>query len=54
MREVKSEIHYGKQRENKLMYFLFILQKKGIPIYDIFDSEIKNLATSRFSDELDD
>jgi hypothetical protein len=37
VREVKSEMDYGKQRENKLMYFLFVLQKKDIPIYEIFD-----------------
>lgn len=45
---------YGKQRENKLMYFLFVLQKKGIPIYEIFDINIKDLPTARFSAELDD
>lgn len=26
LREIKSELDYGKQRENKLMYFLFLLQ----------------------------
>lgn len=25
VREIKSELDYGKQRENKLMYFLFLL-----------------------------
>ena len=45
---------YCKQRENKLMYFLFVLQKKGIAIYDIFDQNIKDLPTARFSSELDD
>eukprot|EP00347_Sterkiella_histriomuscorum_P009132 403342398 len=54
VREVKSELDYGKQRENKLMYFLFVLQRKGIPIYDIFDLNIKDLATTRFSPDLDD
>jgi len=26
-REIKSELEYGRQRENKLMYFLYVLQK---------------------------
>ena len=54
MREVKSELDYGKQRENKLMYFLYLLQHQGVPIYEIFDKSIKDLPTSRFSHELDD
>eukprot|EP00350_Pseudokeronopsis_sp_OXSARD2_P008058 CAMPEP_0170549574 /NCGR_PEP_ID=MMETSP0211-20121228/7712_1 /TAXON_ID=311385 /ORGANISM="Pseudokeronopsis sp., Strain OXSARD2" /LENGTH=136 /DNA_ID=CAMNT_0010855655 /DNA_START=1478 /DNA_END=1888 /DNA_ORIENTATION=+ len=54
VREIKSELDYGKQRENKLMYFLFLLQHQGIPIYDIFDLNIKDLPTSKFSPELDD
>ena len=54
VREIKSELDYGKQRENKLMYFLFVLQKKGVPIYEIFDNNIKDLPTARFSPDLDD
>ena len=54
VREIKSELDYGKQRENKLMYFLFLLQQKGIPIYDIFDKNIKDLPTTRFSADLDE
>ena len=54
VREIKSELDYGKQRENKLMYFLFVLQKKGIQIYDIFDSNIKDMPTTRFSPDMDD
>ncbi|CDW75815.1 UNKNOWN [Stylonychia lemnae] len=54
VREIKSELDYGKQRENKLMYFLFVLQRKGIPIYEIFDLNIKDLPTTRFSPDLDD
>ena len=36
------------------MYFLFLLQHKGIPIYDIFDKNIKELPTTRFSADVDD
>ncbi|CAI2382453.1 unnamed protein product [Moneuplotes crassus] len=53
-RELKSEIEYGKQRENKLMYFLFLMQQKNYPVFDIFEKHIKDLPTSRFSTNLDD
>lgn len=53
-REIKSELDYGKQRENKLMYFLFVLQQKGYPVFEIFEQNIKNIATSRFSTNLDE
>lgn len=53
-RELKSEIEYGKQRENKLMYFLFLMQQKDYPVFDIFEEHIKDLPTSRFSTNLDD
>jgi len=53
-RELKSEIEYGKQRENKLMYFLFLMQQKEYPVFEIFEEHIKDLPTSRFSTNLDD
>lgn len=53
-RELKSEYEYGKQRENKLMYFLFLLQQKQYPVFDIFEAHIKDLPTDRFSRELDE
>jgi hypothetical protein len=53
-RELKAEIEYGKQRENKLMYFLFLMQQKNYPVFDIFEEHIKDLPTSRFSTNLDD
>jgi hypothetical protein len=53
-REIKSELDYGKQRENKLMYFLFVLQQKGYPVFDVFEKNIKNIATARFSTNLDE
>ena len=33
--EIKNELEYGKQRENKLMYFLFLLQQKDYPVFDV-------------------
>ncbi len=35
--DMQEEIDYGKQRENKLMFFLFILKEKGFPISEVFE-----------------
>jgi hypothetical protein len=53
-REIKSELDYGKQRENKLMFFLYVLQQKGYPVFEIFEKNIRNVATHRFSTNLDE
>jgi hypothetical protein len=52
--ELRNELEYGKQRENKLMYFLFLLQQKDYPVFDVFEEFIKDLDTQRFSTELDE
>ena len=52
--ELKSEVEYGKQRESKLMYFLYLMQQKNYPVFDIFEQYIKDLPTSRFSANWDD
>lgn len=36
------------------MFFLFILKEKGFPISDVFESEIKDIPTTRFSTQFDD
>ena len=51
---MKEELNYGKQRENKLMFFLFILKEKGFPISEVFEDEIKDIPTTRFSTHFDD
>ena len=53
-RELKSELEYSKQRENKLMYFLYIMQKKDYPVYEIFEQHIKDIQTSRFTSNNDE
>ena len=53
-RDLRKEVQYQKQRENKLMYFLFILQEKKYPVYDLFEEHIKDLETERFSKDCDD
>ena len=52
--ELKDEVEYGKQRESKLMYFLYLMQQKKFPVYEIFEQYIKDLPTSRFSPNWDD
>lgn len=45
---------YCKQRENKLMYFLYVMKDKGLPVGEIFEKEIKDIPTSRFSKNLNE
>lgn len=52
--ELKEDIDYGKQRENKLMFFLFVLKEMGYPISSVFEKEIKDVPTARFSRNFDD
>lgn len=54
LHEMQEELDYGKQRENKLMFFLFILKEKGYPISEVFEHEIKDIPTTRFSTHFDD
>ena len=54
LKEMQDELDYGKQRENKLMFFLFILKEKGFPISEVFEEEIKDIPTTRFSNHFDD
>lgn len=52
--ELQKDIDYGKQRENKLIFFLYVLKEHGLPVSDVFDQEIKDLPTSRFSKDFND
>lgn len=54
IQEFKDEIDYWKQRENKLMYFLYVMKEKGLPVGEIFESEIKDIPTKRFSKYFDE
>lgn len=36
------------------MFFLFILKEKGFPISDVFEIDIKDIPTTRFSTQFDD
>ena len=35
--ELQKDIDYGKQRENKLIFFLYVLKEHGLPVSDVFD-----------------
>ena len=52
--ELNEDMAYGKQLENKLMFFLYILKQMGYPISEVFEREIKDVPTSRFSKNFDD
>lgn len=36
------------------MYFLYVMKDKGLPVGEIFEKEIKDIPTSRFSKNLDE
>jgi hypothetical protein len=48
MREesLKKEIELAKQRENKLLFFLYVLkEEKNCPVSDVFEKFIKPIET---------
>jgi hypothetical protein len=45
----------GKQRENKLMFFLYVLkEEKKCPITEVFEEFIKPIETNRFAADYGD
>ena len=45
----------GKQRENKLMFFLYVLkEEKKCPITEFFEEFIKSIETNRFAADYGD
>jgi len=36
------------------MFFLYILKEKGLPVSEVFEDEIKDIPTTRFSTHFDD
>ena len=51
-----KEVELAKQRENKLMFFIYVLkEEKKCPVSEVFEEYIKPIETSRFtSDHLAD
>ena len=37
-----------------MIFFLYVLKEHGLPVSDVFDQEIKDLPTSRFSKDFND
>ena len=49
---LNDQVMYSKNKENKLMYLIFKLHKKGYPVNDIYEKEVKPIPTSKFDNEL--
>mmetsp|Transcript_1309 Transcript_1309/g.1664 ORF Transcript_1309/g.1664 Transcript_1309/m.1664 type:complete len:106 (-) Transcript_1309:439-756(-) len=47
-----KEVELAKQRENKLMFFLYVLkEEKKCPVSEVFEEYIKPIETCRFSSD---
>jgi hypothetical protein len=42
-------MEYARNKENKLMYLIFKMHKEGYPVNDIYEKEVKPIATMRFA-----
>jgi len=42
------------REKNKLMFFLDVLKENGYPISKIFEEQIRDIDTNRFSNNFDD
>ena len=53
---MEAEVGAGKQRENKLLFFLYLLKEEHhFDINKVYNSKkIKDIKTSRFSKQFDD
>jgi hypothetical protein len=51
---VTESLEYSRNKENKLMYLIFKLHKKGYPVNQIYEDEVKPVSTRRFNNELMD
>lgn len=51
----KEDMELGKQRENKLMFFLYVLkEEKNAPVTEVFEKYIKPIDTSKFATDYGD
>ena len=49
---LQDEISYLKLREKKIMYLIHLLQAKGYPVTQVFESQVKPINTLRFDEFL--
>jgi hypothetical protein len=47
-----EDVTYSKNKENKLMYLIFKLHKKGYPVNEVYEREIKPIETARFNNQM--
>lgn len=52
IKTLQDGLEYSKNKENKLMYLIFKLHKKGYPVNDVYESEVKPISTRRFNNEM--
>lgn len=45
---MRKELAYQQARENKLIYFFYVLHKREFPVNAIYINEIKDIPTHRF------
>ena len=49
------DVELGKQRENKLMFFLYVLkEEKNCPVTEVFENYIRPIETTRFTADYGD
>ena len=55
MKKFNEEVELGKQRENKLMFFLYVLkEERKCPVTEVFEEYIKPIETNRFTADYGD
>lgn len=55
MTKFNEEVELGKQRENKLMFFLYVLkEERKCPVTEVFEEYIKPIETNRFQQDYGD
>ncbi len=52
LKKFGKEVDLARQRENKLMFFLYVLkEEKKCPVSEVFEEYIKPIETCRFASE---
>jgi len=55
LQKYDQEVELGKQRENKLMFFLYVLkEERQCPVTEVFEEYIKPIDTNRFTTDYGD
>jgi hypothetical protein len=46
---LNQHLEYARNKEGKLMYLIFKLHKRGYPVNQVFEAEVKAISTRRFA-----